>query len=136
MRREDDFSLHKLFAKKPALHFFSGLSLTCTNDEMIVFLKHARYHDNLNLDSVTLRDTSCRLSDLGGLNSTHLWMKVPFDSCKTHHSTTGDIITYQNSLITEARTSAGSILISREFQHEFPFKCSYPLSLLVLPFTP
>ncbi|XP_068707140.1 ZP domain-containing protein-like [Montipora foliosa] len=114
-----------------------SLSVTCTNDEMMVVLKHED-HSKIDLDSVTLKDTSCKLSDLGDLNGTHLWMKVPFDSCKTNHSTTGDVITYQNSLITETRASSGSILISREFQAEFPFKCSYPRSavLSVVAFSP
>ena len=93
-------------------------------------------HDNLDLDKITLKDANCKVS--GTLNATHLWMDVPFDSCMTNHSTDGDTITYQNSLVAETRASAGSSLISREFQAEFPFKYTYPRSavLSVVAFSP
>ena len=89
------------------------------------------YHANIAVDKVTLRDANCKLSDLGNLNSTHIWMNTPLDSCATNHTTDGDTITYQNSLVTETRASAGAAIISREFQAEFPFKCTYPRSAIV-----
>lgn len=89
------------------------------------------YHPNIAVDKVTLRDANCKLSDLGNLNSTHIWMNTPLDSCATNHTTDGDTITYQNSLVTETRASAGAAIISREFQAEFPFKCTYPRSAIV-----
>lgn len=112
-----------------------SLSVICTNEKMEVFLDHTK-HDNLDLDKVTLKDANCKAS--GTLNATHLWMDVPFDSCMTNHTTDGDTITYQNSLVAETRASAGSSLISREFQAEFPFKCTYPRSavLSVVAFSP
>lgn len=96
----------------------------------MVFLDHTK-HPNLDLDRVALKDPGCTLQDYGEMNGTHFWMSVPFDSCQTNHTTEGDTITYQNSIITETRSAAGSILISREFQAEFPFKCTYPRSALV-----
>lgn len=104
--------------------------MSCTSEQMMVFLDHTK-HPNLDLDKVALKDPGCTLQDYGGMNGTHLWMSVPFDSCQTNHTTEGDTITYQNSIITETRSAAGSILISREFQAEFPFKCTYPRSALV-----
>lgn len=113
----------------------SGLSVVCTNEKMVVFLDFSN-HGNLDLDKVTLKDANCKAP--GPVNATHLSMDVPFDSCMTNHSTDGDTITYQNSLIAETRASAGSSLISREFQAEFPFKCTYPRSavLSVVAFSP
>lgn len=112
-----------------------SLSVVCTNEKMVVFLDFSN-HGNLDLDKVTLKDANCKAP--GPVNATHLSMDVPFDSCMTNHSTDGDTITYQNSLIAETRASAGSSLISREFQAEFPFKCTYPRSavLSVVAFSP
>ena len=103
----------------------------------MVFLDHTK-HSDLDFDKITLLDTSCTLNDYGDFNSTHLWMNVPFDSCKTNHSTEAGTITYTNSILSETRAAAGSVLISREFQAEFPFKCSYPRSavLSVANFSP
>lgn len=98
---------------------------------MMVYLEHNPHHSNLDMDRVTLKDANCKLGDLGNFNSTHLWMTVPFDRCMTNHSTDEETITYANSIIAETRSSAGSFLISREFQAEFPFKCSYPRSAIV-----
>lgn len=113
----------------------SGLTVICTNEKMEVFLDHTK-HETLDLDKVTLKDANCKAS--GTMNATHVWMTVPFDSCMTNHTTDGDTITYYNSLIAETRASAGSSLISREFQAEFPFKCTYPRSavLSVVAFSP
>jgi len=97
---------------------------------MMVYLEHEK-HPNIALDKVTLRDNDCKLNDLGSSNRTHLWMRVPFDSCMTNHTTNDDTIVYANSLITETRASAGAAIISREFQAEFPFKCTYPRSAVV-----
>lgn len=107
------------------------LSVDCTNEHMMVYLKHMPHHGNLDMDKITLKDTNCKLNDLGNFNSTHLWIKAPFDRCMTNHSTDQDTITYENSIIAETRASAGSVLISREFQAEFPFKCTYPRSAIM-----
>ena len=98
---------------------------------MMVVLEHHPNHTDLDMDKITLKDVSCTLNDLGQFNATHLWMKAPFDSCMTEHNTTEDTITYFNSIVAETRASAGSVLISREFQAEFPFKCSYPRSAIM-----
>lgn len=97
----------------------------------MVVLEHHPNHTDLDMDKITLKDVSCTLNDLGQFNATHLWMKAPFDSCMTEHNTTEDTITYFNSIVAETRASAGSVLISREFQAEFPFKCSYPRSAIM-----
>ena len=110
---------------------FSALSVECTHEYMMVILEHQPNHGNLDMDKITLMDVTCTLNDLGEFNATHLWMRAPLDSCMTNHSTSGDTITYMNSIIAETRASAGSVLISREFQAEFPFKCSYPRSALM-----
>lgn len=114
-----------------------SLSVVCTHEYMMVYLEHTQ-HPNLDMDRVTLKDVNCKLADLGDFNRTHLWMEAPFDSCMTNHSTEGDTITYANSIIAETRASQGSFLISREFQAEFPFKCTYPRSaiLSVASFSP
>jgi len=104
---------------------------------MMVYLDHTK-HPNLDMDSISLKDASCKLADYGDLNRTHLWMRVPLDGCLTNHTTSEKTIAYANSIIAETRTSQGSILISREFQAEFPFKCTYPRSaiLSVASFSP
>lgn len=103
----------------------------------MVYLEHEK-HPNLDMDRVTLKDVNCKLADLGDFNGTHLWFEVPLDGCMTNHTTTNDTITYANSIIAETRASQGSFLISREFQAEFPFKCTYPRSaiLSVASFSP
>lgn len=98
---------------------------------MMVVLEHHPNHTDLDMDKITLKDVSCTLNDLGEFNATHLWMKAPLDGCMTEHNTTEDTITYLNSIVAETRASAGSVLISREFQAEFPFKCSYPRSAIM-----
>ena len=105
---------------------------------MMVYLEHNVHHTNLDMDKVTLKDVNCKLTEMGDSNSTHLWMSVPFDSCMTNHTTTDKNIIYANSIIAETRASQGSFLISREFQAEFPFKCTYPRSaiLSVASFSP
>ncbi|KAL9963036.1 hypothetical protein ACROYT_G032199 [Oculina patagonica] len=114
------------------------LSVECTHEHMMVYLQHLPHHTNLDMDRVNLKDANCKLSDLGNFNRTHLWMTVPFDSCMTNHTTSDETITYANSIIAETRASQGSFLISREFQAEFPFKCTYPRSaiLSVASFSP
>ena len=119
-----------LFPQSVCSYCIAGLSVECTTQEMMAYLEHTK-HTNIDLDKVTLRDVSCTLNDLGDANSTHLWLRVPFDRCMTNHTTDGDMIIYQNSIVTETRSSAGSVLISREFQAEFPFKCTYPRSAVV-----
>lgn len=104
--------------------------MKCTTDGMMVTLD-IRYHPNIAVDKVTLSDANCKLADLGSLNSTHLSMNAPLDSCMTNHTTDGDTIIYQNRLVTETRESAGAAIISREFQAEFPFRCTYPRSAIV-----
>lgn len=111
-------------------YFLTALSVVCTHEYMMVYLEHTQ-HPNLDMDRVTLKDVNCKLADLGDFNRTHLWMEAPFDSCMTNHSTEGDTITYANSIIAETRASQGSFLISREFQAEFPFKCTYPRSVIL-----
>ena len=111
-------------------YFLTGLSVECSNEHMMVYLEHEK-HSNFALDKVTLRDNDCKLNDLGSSNRTHLWMRVPFDSCMTNHTTNDDTIVYTNSIITKTRASAGASIISREFQAEFPFKCTYPRSAVV-----
>lgn len=103
----------------------------------MVYLEHTK-HPNLDMDRVTLKDANCKLADLGDFNGTHLWFEVPLDGCMTNHTTADDTITYANSIIAETRASQGSFLISREFQAEFPFKCTYPRSaiLSVASFSP
>ena len=117
--------------------FLTALSVVCTYEYMMVYLEHTK-HSNLDYDSITLKDASCKLADLGDFNMTHLRMQVPLDGCLTNHTTEEKTITYANSIIAETRTSQGSILISREFQAEFPFKCTYPRSaiLSVASFSP
>ena len=117
--------------------FLTALSVVCTYEYMMVYLDHTK-HPNLDMDKITLKDVDCKLADLGDLNATHLWMQVPLDGCMTNHTTSEDTITYANSIIAETRASQGSILISREFQAEFPFKCTYPRSaiLSVASFSP
>lgn len=114
-----------------------SLSVVCTYEYMMVYLEHTK-HPNLDMDSITLKDANCKLADLGDFNGTHLRMEVPLDGCMTNHTTAEDTITYANSIIAETRASQGSILISREFQAEFPFKCTYPRSaiLSVASFSP
>lgn len=107
------------------------LSVECTHEYMMAILEHQPNHGNLDMDKITLKDVSCTMNDLGEFNATHLWMKAPLDGCLTNHSTSEDTITYMNSIIAETRASAGSVLISREFQAEFPFKCSYPRSAIM-----
>jgi len=104
---------------------------------MMVYLERTK-HPNLDMDSITLKDANCKLADLGDFNGTHLRMEVPLDGCMTNHTTAEDTITYANSIIAETQASQGSILISREFQAEFPFKCTYPRSaiLSVASFSP
>ena len=111
--------------------------MECTNQKIMVFLDHTK-HPDLDFDKITLLDTSCTLNNYGDSNSTHIWMNVPFDGCKTNHSTEAGTITYSNAILSETRSAAGSVLISREFQAEFPFKCSYPRSavLSVASFSP
>ena len=117
--------------------FLTALSVVCTYEYMMVYLEHTK-HPNLDMDSITLKDVSCTLADLGDFNATHLKMQVPLDGCMTNHTTSEDTITYANSIIAETRANQGSILISREFQAEFPFKCTYPRSaiLSVASFSP
>lgn len=117
--------------------FLTALSVVCTYEYMMVYLDHTK-HANLDMDSITLKDVSCTIADVGDFNATHLKMQVPLDGCMTNHTTSEDTITYANSIIAETRTSQGSILISREFQAEFPFKCTYPRSaiLSVASFSP
>ena len=117
--------------------FMTALSVECTYEYMMVYLEHT-YHPNLDMDSITLKDVNCKLADLGDVNGTHLRMQVPLDGCMTNHTTEKDTITYANSIIAETRDNQGSILISREFQAEFPFKCTYPRSaiLSVASFSP
>lgn len=114
-----------------------SLSVKCTYEYMMVYLEHTK-HPNLDMDRVTLKDANCKLADLGDFNGTHLWFEVPLDGCMTNHTTADDTITYANSIIAETRASQGSFLISREFQAEFPFKCTYPRSaiLSVASFSP
>lgn len=107
-----------------------SLSVKCTTDGMMVTLD-ITYHPNIAVDKVTLSDANCKLADLGGLNATHIWLNAPLDSCMTNHTTDGDTIIYQNRLVTETRESAGAAIISREFQAEFPFRCTYPRSAIV-----
>lgn len=107
-----------------------SLSVKCTTDGMMVTLD-IRYHPNIAVDKVTLSDANCKLADLGDLNATHISLNAPLDSCMTNHTTDGDNIIYQNRLVTETRESAGAAIISREFQAEFPFKCTYPRSAIV-----
>ena len=116
---------------------FIASFLECTNNGMIVTLDH-RTIANVDLDKVTLSDPNCELSKYGSLNSTHLWMNVPFNSCMTNHSTEGDKITYENIIIIKTREYSGAAKISREFKASFPFKCSYPRSAVVsvASFTP
>ena len=104
--------------------------MKCTTDGMMVTLG-ITYHHNIDVDKVTLSDANCKLSDLGGLNSTHMWMNAPLDSCMTNHTADGDTIIYQNSLVTQTGASAGAAIISRVFQAEFPFRCTYPRSAIV-----
>ena len=104
--------------------------MKCTTAGMMVTLE-ITYHPNIDVDKVTLIDANCKLSDLGGLNSTHMWMNAPLDSCMTNHTTDGDAIIYQNCLVTQTRASAGAAITSREFQAEFPFRCTYPRSAIV-----
>ena len=104
--------------------------MTCTNTEMMVTLDIS-LHSSIVLDRVTLNDANCKLYDYGNANATHLWMRAPFDKCMTNHSTVGDTITYANSLITETSTSSDAAIISRTFQAEFPFKCTYSRSAVV-----
>lgn len=110
---------------------FKTLSVECTHEYMMVVLEHHPNHTDLDMDKITLKDVSCTLNNLGEFNATHLWMKAPLDGCMTEHNTTEDTITYLNSIVAETRASAGSVLISREFQAEFPFKCSYPRSAIM-----
>lgn len=118
-------------APTPTMEVLKTLSVECTHEYMMVILEHQPNHGNLDMDKITLMDVTCTLNNLGEFNATHLWMRAPLDSCMTNHSTSGDTITYMNSIIAETRASAGSVLISREFQAEFPFKCSYPRSALM-----
>ena len=98
---------------------------------MMVYLEHKPTHSNLDMDEITFKDANCKIATYGSFNATHLWMRAPFDKCMTNHTTDAKTITYMNSIIAETRASQGSILISREFQAEFPFKCTYPRSAIM-----
>jgi len=114
--------------------FSPGLTVKCTSEYMEVGVD-TNVHTEIQPDTLTLEDKNCKLSRSEG---SILYFKTALDGCGTRHNTTEDDIVYYNSIYAETTAGSNSAKISRAFQAEFPFKCTFPRSavLSVVNFSP